>query len=225
MDLSPLWVSLGAAILSTVITLFSGIAAAYYVVKLRNVWKGLADCILTFPMILPPTVIGYFLLQLLGVNGPIGRILLHIFDFKIIFSWQAAVISSAVVSFPLMYRSVRGAFEHFDRSIQHSAQTLGLSNGYIFWRIILPNCRYGVLSGAILAFARGIGEFGATIMIAGNIPGKTQTIAVAVYSALAAGNERLAFQWVMINLALSSTVLLLMNINGRHLFGRSSDAK
>ena len=212
MDLFPLWLSLRVTIISTAIAFFVGIAAAYYIVKLKKVWKGIADCILTLPMVLPPTVVGFFLLKLFGISGLIGRPLFDILGTKIVFTWQAAVISSAVVSFPLMYRSARGAFEQLDSSLKYSAETLGLSNTYIFWRIILPNSRHGLLAGAVLAFARGLGEFGATIMLAGNMPGKTQTISVAVYSAMAAGNDALAYKWVFINLAISFAAMISMNL-------------
>lgn len=212
MDWSPLWISLRATLLSTVLVFFAGIASAHFIVKLGKTWKSIADCIVTMPMILPPTVVGFFLLKLFGVNGPIGRLFLWLFDTKIIFSWQAAVISSTVVAFPLMYRSARGAFEQLDRNLLFSAQTLGLSNPYIFWRILLPNSWYGIMAGVVLAFARGLGEFGATIMLAGNLPGKTQTISVAVYAAMAAGNDALAYRWVLVNLGISFAVLLTMNL-------------
>jgi len=216
MDLFPLWLSLRVTLISTAVTFIIGITAAYYIVRLGKFWKGLADCILTMPMVLPPTVVGFFLLKLFGINGVFGRFLLDFFGTKIVFTWQAAVISSTVVAFPLMYRSARGAFEQLDKSLRQSAQTLGLSNTYIFWRIILLNCRYSIMAGAVLAFARGLGEFGATMMLAGNIPGKTQTISVAVYSAMAAGNDALAYKWVLVNLSISFAAMLAMNLaNGK----------
>jgi molybdate transport system permease protein len=214
MDWSPLWISLRTTLLSTVVVFFTGIAAAHGIVRLGRTWKSIADCVATMPMILPPTVVGFFLLKLFGVNGPLGKLFLWLFDAKIIFSWQAAVISSTVVAFPLMYRSARGAFEQLDQALIFSARTLGISNRFIFWRIILPNCRYGMIAGVVLSFARGLGEFGATIMLAGNLPGKTQTISVAVYAAMAAGNDALAYRWVLVNLAISSAVLLVMNLVG-----------
>ncbi len=212
MDLSPLWISLKATMISTVITFFAGIAAAYYIVKLKKFWRGVLDTILTLPMLLPPTVVGYFLLLLFGINGPAGKAFLKLFSAKIVFTWYAAIISSAVVSFPLMYRTARGVFEQFDKTLEYSAKTLGLSNAFIFWRITLPNCSYGIIAGTVLAFARGLGEFGATIMLAGNIPGKTQTISVAVYSAIASGNDALAYRWVLVNLLISLAAMLTMNI-------------
>lgn len=216
MDLSPLWISLRATTFSTLLVFFTGIAAAYHVLKLKKTGKSIVDCIITLPMILPPTVVGFFLLKLFGINGPIGRLFLALFDRKIVFTWQAAVISASVVAFPLMYRSARGAFEQVDKTLRYSAQTLGLSDTYIFWRIVLPNCRHGILAGTVLAFARGMGEFGATIMLAGNLPGRTQTISVAVYAAMAAGNDALAYRWVMVNLTISFAVLLIMNLANGH---------
>lgn len=210
-DWSPLKISLQATLISTAITFFLGIFAAYYIIKLNKLLKGILDGILTLPMILPPTVVGFFLLKIFGINGPIGKLFIDLFNARIVFTWQAAVISATVVSFPLMYRTVRGVFEQFDQNLIFSAQTLGRSNTYIFWKIIVPNNRHGIIAGTVLAFARGLGEFGATVMLAGNLPGKTQTISTAVYSAMAAGNDPLAYKWVFVNLSISFTVMLIMN--------------
>jgi molybdate transport system permease protein len=212
LDYSPLWISLRTALIATVLAVIIGIIAAYYVIRLGKVLKGVADGILTLPMILPPTIVGFFLLVFFGIHGPAGRFFLNIFHYKIVFSWIAPIIASAVVAFPLMYRTMRGAFEQFDTTLIYSAKTLGLKNSFIFWRIILPNCRYSIIAGTVLAFARGLGEFGATIMLAGNIPGKTTTISVAVYSAMAAGDDALAYKWVFIDLAISFAVMLAMNL-------------
>lgn len=212
MDLSPLWISLRTALVATVFAVIIGIAVAYYIVRLGRVLKGIADGILTLPMVLPPTAVGFFLLVFFGVNGPAGRFFLTVFNERIVFSWYAPIIASTVVAFPLMYRSMRGAFEQFDTTLIYSARTLGLRNSFIFWRIILPNCRYSLIAGTVLAFARGLGEFGATIMLAGNIPGKTTTLSVAVYSAMAAGNNALAFRYVLINLIISFAILLVFNM-------------
>lgn len=212
MDLSPLWISLRTALIATVFAVIIGIAVAYYVVRLGKVLKGIADGILTLPMVLPPTVVGFFLLVFFGIHGPAGRFFMAVFHTRIVFSWYAPIIASTVVAFPMMYRSMRGAFEQFDKTLIYSAQTLGLRNAFIFWRIILPNCRYSVIAGTVLAFARALGEFGATIMLAGNIPGKTTTLSVAVYSAMAAGNDALAYKYVLINLVISFAVLLVVNM-------------
>jgi molybdate transport system permease protein len=212
LDLSPLWISLRTALIATVFAVIIGIVAAYYIVRLGKVLKGIADGILTLPMVLPPTVVGFFLLVFFGKHGPAGQFFLTVFQTRIVFSWIAPVIASTVVAFPLMYRAMRGAFEQFDTTLIYSAKTLGLSNSFIFWRILLPNCRYSVIAGTVLAFARGLGEFGATIMLAGNIPGKTTTLSVAVYSAMAAGNDALAYKYVLINLAISFAVILIVNL-------------
>jgi molybdate transport system permease protein len=212
LDLSPLWISLRTALIATVFAVIIGIVAAYYIVRLGKVLKGIADGILTLPMVLPPTVVGFFLLVFFGIHGPAGQFFMTVFQTRIVFSWIAPVIASTVVAFPLMYRAMRGAFEQFDTTLIYSAKTLGLSNSFIFWRILLPNCRYSVIAGTVLAFARGLGEFGATIMLAGNIPGKTTTLSVAVYSAMAAGNDALAYKYVLINLAISFAVILIVNL-------------
>lgn len=211
MDYSPLWISLRTALISTVFAVFIGIFAAFYVIRSGKLLKGIADGVLTLPMILPPTVVGYFLLVFFGIHGPAGKLFMALFHERIVFSWYAPVIASTVVAFPLMYRTMRGAFEQFDTTLIYSAQTLGLTNTFIFWRIILPNCRYSIIAGTVLAFARGLGEFGATIMLAGNFPGRTTTISVAVYSAMAAGDQALANKWVLIDLAISFAVMLAMN--------------
>lgn len=210
MDYSPLWISLKTATFATCLTFVFGILAAYWVIKLKK-FKGIIDAIFTLPLVLPPTVCGFFLLKLFGVNGFIGKFFIETFNFRIVFSWQATVISASIVAFPLMYRTARGAFEQLDSTLVFSAKTLGLSNTYIFMRIVIPNCISGIAAGAILAFARALGEFGATIMLAGNIQGKTRTISTAVYSAMSAGDYKLAYKWVFVNLLISFIVIGLMN--------------
>ena len=210
MDYSPLWISLKTATISTAVTFVTGTLAAYWVIKLKR-FKGLIDGIFTLPLILPPTVCGFFLLKIFGGNGFIGKFFIENFNFRIVFSWQAAVITASVVAFPLMYRTARGAFEQLDNALIFSAKTLGLSNTYIFLRIVIPNCISGIVAGAILAFARALGEFGATIMLAGNLQGKTRTISTAVYSAMSAGDYNLAYKWVLVNLVISFLVIGLMN--------------
>jgi molybdate transport system permease protein len=211
LDLSPIWISLRTALIATVIAGLAGILVAYYVIRLGKVLKGIADGILTLPMILPPTVVGFFLLVFFGIHGPAGQFFMAVFHYKIVFSWVAPIIASTVVAFPLMYRTMRGAFEQFDTTLIWSAKTLGLRNAFIFWRIILPNCRYSVIAGTVLAFARGLGEFGATIMLAGNIPGRTTTLSVAVYSAMSGGDDALAYKYVLIDLIISFVAMLVMN--------------
>lgn len=212
MDISPILISIKTAVVSIIITFFLGILAARAVIGLNNekskmIWDG----ILTMPMVLPPTVAGFFLLLIFGVNGPVGKLFIDYFDVKIAFSWTATVIAAVVISFPLMYRSAKGAFEQVDGNLMDAARTLGRSEWWIFWKVLLPNALPGVVSGGILAFARGLGEFGATAMIAGNIAGKTRTLSLAVYSNVAAGNMDSAYQYVWILVVISFAIVVLMN--------------
>lgn len=209
MDLSPLLLSLKAAVFATIITFVLGIYSAYFALRL-NRFKGIVDGIFTLPLVLPPTVVGFLLLVGLGKNSLIGKFLLN-YDITIVFSGLATIIASIVVSFPLMYRTARGAFEQVDKNMIYVARTLGLSEHEIFLKVILPNSFNSIIAGTILAFARALGEFGATIMIAGNIPGKTQTMAVAVYSAVQAGNRELAYRWVAIIVVISFASMILLN--------------
>jgi len=166
--------------------------------------------VLTLPMVLPPTVCGYFLLLLFGNRRPLGLFLAR-FGVKFVMTWYGGVLAAAVVAFPLMYRTARGAFESFDETLAYSGQTLGLSNSYIFWRIRMPACRQGILAGTVLAFARALGEYGATSMLIGYTPGKTATISTTVYQLWRTNDEAGAFTWVMVNLAISAAVLLVVN--------------
>ena len=190
---------------------FVGIWAAYYVARMPRAVKGLLDVVLTLPMVLPPTVCGYFLLVLFGVKRPLG-IFLSRFGIKFVMTWYGGVLAAAVVAFPLMYRTARGAFESFDETLAYAGRTLGLSNTYIFWRIRMPACRQGILAGTVLTFARALGEYGATSMLIGYTPGKTATISTTVYQLWRTNDEAGAFTWVMINLAISTVVLLVVNM-------------
>ena len=212
MDWYPLFNSLRIALISSVIVFFAGIFAAYYVAKLNRVMKGILDVVLTLPLVLPPTVVGYFILILLGPTRPLGAWVLAMFGKKMVMTWQSAIVASSVVAFPLMYRTARGAFESFDETLAYSGKTLGLSNTYIFWRIRMPACRQGILAGTVLAFARALGEYGATSMVAGYTPGKTATISTTVYQLWRTNNDALAFKWVMVNVAISTVVLLAVNL-------------
>ena len=207
----PLWNSLRIAAISCVIVFFVGIWVAYYVARMPRAVKGLLDVVLTLPMVLPPTVCGYFLLVLFGVKRPLG-IFLSRFGIKFVMTWYGGVLAAAVVAFPLMYRTARGAFESFDETLAYAGQTLGLSNTYIFWRIRMPACRQGILAGTVLTFARALGEYGATSMLIGYTPGKTATISTTVYQLWRTNDEAGAFTWVMINLAISTVVLLVVNM-------------
>lgn len=211
MDWYPLWNSLRIAAVSSVIVFFLGIFFAYYVAKLPRVLKGVLDVILTLPLVLPPTVVGYFLLLIFGVNRPLGQ-LLGTMGIRFVMTWYGGIVTASVVAFPLMYRTARGAFESFDSALAYSGQTLGLSNTFIFWRIRMPYCRQGILAGAVLAFARALGEYGATSMLIGYTPGRTATISTSVYQYWRTGDDRSAMIWVLINLAISAVVLLSVNL-------------
>lgn len=211
MDWYPLFNSIRIALFSCVIVFFTGIFAAYYISKLPKVMKGILDVILTLPMVLPPTVCGYFLLLFLGPKRPLGAFLAQ-FGIQFSMTWYGAIVASAVVAFPLMYRTARGAFESFDQNLKYSGQTLGLSNTYIFWRIQMPACKQGILAGTVLAFARALGEYGATSMLVGYVPGRTATISTTVYQLWRTNDETGAFFWVIINLIISTVVLLIVNM-------------
>ena len=212
MDLFPLWNSLRVAAISTVIVFFAGIFAAYYIARLPRLVKGVLDVVLTLPLVLPPTVIGYLLLRLLGPKRILGAWLLEQFGVKVIMTWWSAIFATAVVIFPLMYRTARGAFEAFDETLAYSGQTLGLPNSWIFWRVRMPYCRQGILAGTVLAFARALGEYGATSMIAGYTPGKTATIATTVYQLWRTNDEAGAMRWVLVDIVISAVVLLAVNL-------------
>ena len=211
MDWFPLLNSLRVAVISAVIVFFLGVAAAYYVAKLPRALKGALDVIFTLPLVLPPTVVGFLLLMLLGPRRVIGAWMLEHFAVKLTMQWWSVVFAVSVVAFPLMYRTARGAFESFDETLGQAGQTLGLSNPYIFWRIRMPACRQGILAGVVLAFARALGEYGATSMLAGYTPGKTATVATEVYQLWRTGNDALALRWVLVNIAISTVVLLAVN--------------
>ncbi|HIY22595.1 MAG TPA: molybdate ABC transporter permease subunit [Candidatus Flavonifractor merdigallinarum] len=215
MDWYPLYNSLRIAAVSTILIFFLGIVCAYYVAKLPRLVKGVLDVVLTLPLVLPPTVVGYFLLRLLGPKRVVGLWFLETFDVRLTMVWYSAIFASAVVAFPLMYRTARGAFESFDETLAQSAQTLGLSNTWIFWRVRMPCCKQGILAGTVLAFARALGEYGATAMIAGYTPGKTATISTTVYQLWRTGDDETAMQWVLVNLAISAVVLLTVNMMER----------
>ena len=205
----PLIITLKTAAVATVITFLLGIALAYFVSNLRR-GKTFLDAIILLPMVLPPTVVGFFLLLIFGKRSPIGKFLLQ-FDISLVFTWQAAVIAAVVVSLPLMYRTTRAAFEQLDPNIIYAARTLGVSEWKIFWRILIPNARHGILAGLVLSFTRAMGEFGATIMFAGNVPGKTQTLSTAIYAAVQANDYDLATKWATVLVALSLIFIWLLN--------------
>ncbi|NET91294.1 MAG: molybdate ABC transporter permease subunit [Kamptonema sp. SIO1D9] len=209
-DLSPLWISLKTSLVATIFAFFLGISAARWMVNYQGKGKEIIDGIFTLPLVLPPTVIGFFLLLLLGRNSPVGK-LLQQQGINIIFTWSAAVIAATVVAFPLMYKTVRGAFEQVDDDLINCARTLGVSEWKLFWLILLPLAGSGVVAGTILAFARALGEFGATLMVAGSIPGKTQTIPIAIFFAAEAGKMGQAFNWVLVMVAISLSAIAAIN--------------
>jgi len=210
MDWYPLWNSLRIAAVSCAVVFFLGIWLAFEVAKMPRIIKGILDVFLTLPLVLPPTVCGWFLLMIFGLNHPAGQFLMK-FGFQFVMRWPGGILAAIVVSFPLMYRTARGAFESFDETLSWSGRTLGLSDTYIFWRIRMPVCRQGIMAGAVLAFARALGEYGATSMLIGYTPGKTATIATTVYQLWRTNDNNGALRWVLVNLAISTVVLLCIN--------------
>jgi len=215
-DWTPLFISLKTSLAATAFAFVFGIAAARGVLGLHGRTRALVDGLCTLPMVLPPTVLGFFLLVAFGRNSPIGQALLAI-GIRIVFSWGATVIAAAVVAFPLVYRTVRAAFEQVDPSILHAARMLGMREAELFLKILLPAAWPGVAAGTVLGFARALGEFGATLMLAGNIPGRTQTIPVAIFFAAEGGRMEDALVWVLVIVAISFAVILAMNLTeGKH---------
>ncbi|NMG11393.1 molybdate ABC transporter permease subunit [Brasilonema sp. UFV-L1] len=209
-DLSPLWISLKTSLLATFITFFLGIAAAYWMLGYRGKGKSLIEGIFVAPLILPPTVVGFLLLLLFGKNGPVGK-LMEPLGFSIVFTWYGAAIAATVVAFPLMYKTALGAFEQIDSNLLRVARTLGANESTIFWRISLPLAIPGILAATTLAFARALGEFGATLMLAGNIPGQTQTIPMAIYFAVEGGAIEEAWFWVVAIMGISLSGIIAVN--------------
>ena len=212
MDWFPLYNSIRVAAVSTVLVFFLGIFAAQAIAKLPRLAKGVLDVFLTLPLVLPPTVVGWLLLLALGPRRPLGGWLLETFGLRLTMTWQSAIFAAVAVSFPLMYRTARGAFESFDETLAQAGRTLGLSETFIFWRVRMPNCRQGILAGTVLAFARALGEYGATSMLAGYTPGRTATVSTTVYQLWRTGQDALALRWVLVNLGLSAAVLLAVNL-------------
>jgi molybdate transport system permease protein len=205
---TPLWLTLKVASLATLLAFASGVAIAYFVAR-RNIWgKEVIDAILTLPMVLPPTVLGYYLILLVGRRGVVGQWLDAHFDFSLMFTWQGAVIAAAVVSFPLVFKSARAAYEGVEPNLENAGRTLGLSELAVFVRITFPLARRGILAGTLLGFARAMGEFGATLMVAGNLPGRTQTLSLAIYDAVQSGNDDLANLYVFITSAVCIVILV-----------------
>ncbi len=212
MDWFPLYNSIRIAAVSTVLVFFLGVFAARFIAGAPRLVKGVLDVVLTLPLVLPPTVVGWLLLLVLGPRRPLGGWVWETFGLRLTMTWQSGVIAAVAVSFPLMYRTARGAFESFDETLIQAGRTLGLSDAYIFWRIQMPVCRQGILAGTVLSFARALGEYGATSMVAGYTPGRTATISTTVYQLWRTGQDGLALRWVLVNLGLSAAVLLAVNL-------------
>ena len=211
-DWSPIFISMKTASLSIFITFFAGLFVAWGLYRLKNdAIKSILDGIFTLPLVLPPTVVGFFLLWIFGIRGPIGKFFIDFFTVKIVFSWWATVIAAVVMSFPLMYRSARGAFEQVDSNLLDAGRTLGMSEWKIFWKVLFANSLPGIIGGGILAYARGLGEFGATAMLAGNIAGQTRTLPMAVYSEVAAGNMGEAFNYVVFIVIIAFIAIFIMD--------------
>ncbi|GBU21951.1 molybdate ABC transporter permease [Fibrobacteres bacterium R8-0-B4] len=211
MDLFPLYNSLRVSLIGVSAAFVAGVFAAFFVARLPNALKGVCDTVLTIPMVLPPTVVGYFILVSLSPKSAIGAKLQEWFSLVITMRWYASVIAVAIIAFPFVYRTVRGAFESFDRNLLDAGRTLGLSERYIFFRVLLPNCKPVIIAGAALAFARGIGEYGATSMVSGYIPGKTSTVSTAVAYYWQINQDNMAMYWVMINIAVSFVFMMTIN--------------
>ena len=212
MDWYPLMNSLRIAAISTALVFFLGIAAAHWIAKLPRAVKGVLDVVLTLPLVLPPTVVGWLLLLLLGPKRPLGAWAQSALGLKLVMTWWSAIFATVVVAFPLMYRTARGAFESFDQNLADAGRTLGRSNSWVFWRVQMPCCKQGVLAGTVLAFARGLGEYGATSMVAGYTPGRTATISTTVYQLWRTGDDPGAMRWVLVNLAISAVFLLAISL-------------
>lgn len=212
MDWYPLYNSLRIAVISTAAVFFLGILAAYYIARLPRLVKGALDVVLTLPLVLPPTVVGWLLLCLLGPRRPLGAWVQNVFDVKLVMTWWSAIFATVVVAFPLMYRTARGAFESFDRDLADAGKTLGRSNAWVFWRVQMPVCKQGILAGTVLAFARALGEYGATSMIAGYTPGRTATISTTVYQLWRINDDAGSLRWVLVNIAISAVFLLAVNL-------------
>ena len=213
MDISPIIISMKTATIAILFTFILGLLAARWILYCKSdatriFWDG----IFTMPLVLPPTVAGFFLLVFFGSYGPVGKLFENDLGIKIAFSWGATILAAVVMSFPLMYRSARGAMEQIDEDLIFAARTLGMSEWSIFFRVMIPNALPGIISGGVLAFARGLGEFGATAMIAGNIPGRTRTLPLAVYSEVAAGNMDAAYQYVLVIVIICFAIVAAMNI-------------
>ena len=211
LDFSPLWISLKTGIIATVLSFFLGIFAARKVIKAKPAVKAVADGLLTLPMVLPPTVAGFFLLLIFSTRRPFGAYLFEAFDIKVVQSFLGCILAAAVIAFPLMYRNARAAFEQIDVNLVYAGRTLGMSDVRIFWQVVIPTAGPGIFAGTILTFARALGEYGATSMLAGNIVGKTGTISQKIAMVIQDGDFLTAGVWVAIIMVIAFVIIVLMN--------------
>lgn len=212
LDYSPLWISLKTGLVATVLCFFLGIWAARGVMRMGKRAKAFTDGLLTLPMVLPPTVAGFFLLLIFSLRRPVGTFLYATFSIKVVQSWLGCIVAASVIAFPLMYRNARAAFEQVDIELLYAARTLGMSERRIFWRVALPSAGPGVVSGTILTFARALGEYGATSMLAGNIAGKTGTISQRIAMVIQNGDYLTAGIWVVVIMIISFAIVAAMNL-------------
>ncbi len=210
-DWYPLWLSLRVASLATVISLAAGLPTAYALAHGKFRGRHVLEALVTLPIVLPPTVLGYYLLVVLGRAGPFGRLYESVFGVPLVFTWQAAVVAACFHSIPLLVRSARAAFQSVDHTLENAARSLGANEWRVFWRVSLPLARHSILAASVFAFARALGDFGVTMMIAGNIPGRTQTMSVAIYDAVQSGNTQMANVMVVVMSALALTILYVVN--------------
>ena len=212
LDWRPLFISLKTGIIATVISFFLGIFAAWKIARMKNRWRAVIDGILTLPMVLPPTACGFFLLMVFSRRRLVGRFLDTTFNTAVVQSFAGCVIAAVVIAFPLMYRNARAAFEQIDQNLIYAGRTLGMRESEIFWRVAVPAARPGILSGTVLTFARALGEYGATSMLAGNIPGKTGTIAQKIAMVIQDGDYATAGFWTVVVVLIAFIIIFLMNI-------------
>lgn len=212
LDWSPLWISLKTGVVATILSFFLGIYAARRVMRAASGKKALIDGLLTLPMVLPPTVAGFFLLLLFSRRRPLGIFLYENLDIKVVQTWLGCVIAATVIAFPLMYRNARAAFEQIDVNLIYAGRTLGMSEMQIFWKVVIPAAGPGIASGTILTFARALGEYGATSMLAGNIPGKTGTISQKIAMVIQDGDYLTAGIWVAVVILIAFVIIVLMNL-------------
>ncbi|HEY4599824.1 MAG TPA: molybdate ABC transporter permease subunit [Cerasibacillus sp.] len=211
MNLSPLWLSFKTAIIATMIVFIIAVFLARVLSRRSFPGKSVIEAVFLLPLVLPPTVVGFGLLFLFGKKGPIGKILIKWFDIQVVFSWYAVIIAAIVVAFPLMYQSASAAFQKYDANLEYAAYTMGASKWRVFWTISFPLAWPGLLAGLVLTFARALGEFGATLMLAGYIPNVTDTIPLAIYFAVESGNMEMATFWVIIIVSLGFSAILWLN--------------